>query len=66
MAKKSKAPLLGQPKIYQDTIVYQCPVRGLVSQLVDIKRYPKQEAPVYQPKYTIADEINISDDEELE
>jgi hypothetical protein len=66
MARKSKAPLQSQPEIYKDTMTYKCPVRGLVSQLVDIKRYPKQEAPIYQPKYTIADEINISDDEELE
>lgn len=39
MAHKNKKKRL-KPEVYMENITYICPVRGEVTQLVKIKRYP--------------------------
>jgi len=39
MAKKKKKKEI-KPEVYSDSITYTCPVRGEVTQIVQIKKYP--------------------------
>ena len=38
MAKKRKKKI--KPEVYTDSITFECPVRGEVTQIVKVKRYP--------------------------
>lgn len=62
MAKKKKKKEI-KPDIYTDSVTYTCPVRGEVTQIVQIKKYPYTPYTTVSEKETAEISLLLSMDE---
>lgn len=61
-SKEVKTPAL--ERTYQDTMTYECPVRGWVTQVVTVKRYAAASAPVSQEDEDLKELLDTVSEEE--
>ena len=60
-SKKKRIPAIKET--YQTTITYECPVRGMVTEIIKVNKYPSGEE-IFSGDFVDVDSLSTKEDEE--